>query len=349
MIMYLDYINYLFVITLNLIVFFIFFILIKNIKSFPNDEVGGIQKVHSGNIPRVGGMILLISIIISNFFFSNDNISLILYSFIPILIISLLEDLNIKLNPKIRIIFIALSSFFIIYFLNLSFNDTNIEFIDKYILSNLYLSLLLIFVMIIGLVNAFNFIDGLNGLMCLSTISILFFYSLTSHNYEYEGIFWITSLLLILYATLLIFNFPKSFIFFGDTGAYFAGFNIAVISLLIASKKDFSPFYQLAICSYPTTEVIFSFFRKIFYEKQSPMMPDNKHLHIMIYSLLSKKISSFSNPLSTFIIILFNFIYLTVVNFFIYSQSSLILLFLLFIIIYISVYLLVRKKFSSMN
>lgn len=339
--------NVFIIITTIVIAFFIYFLSLS-IKSFPHDTFSDMpQKIHTGKISSIGGLIAILSIFFLNFFFNIENINIILYAFCPILIISLMEDFNILINAKIRMILIIISSLLAIILLKLKLDYVNISLIDEIILSNSYISILITIIMISAMVNAFNFIDGLNGLMSSITILILLCFAYTAFNNNYSEIFSIISLLIIVYFVLFFFNFPKSFFFFGDTGAYFAGFSVAIIALLLSNQKDFSPFYQLAVCIYPTTEVIFSFFRKILYENQSPMQPDNKHLHIMLNTLLSKQNFPYSNPLAASIITLFYITYLYFVNVNIENQDNLIFITLIFFIFYTNIYLIIRRRINK--
>ena len=87
-----------------------------------------------------------------------------------------------------------------------------------------------------------------------------------------------------------MFNFPKAQIFLGDGGAYLIGILIA-ISVIKTSilNPSISPFFFCILLFYLFFEVFFSFFRKLFVVKQSPLLPDNQHLHMSLYKLLLKK------------------------------------------------------------
>ena len=63
---------------------------------------------------------------------------------------------------------------------------------------------------------------------------------------------------------------------------------IAVIKTSIANP-EVSPFYFCILLFYLFFEVFFSFIRKIVLEKRSPLFPDNKHLHMLLYKILVKK------------------------------------------------------------
>ena len=93
--------------------------------------------------------------------------------------------------------------------------------------------------------------------------------------------------------SFIIFNFPKGKIFLGDGGAYLLGvfISISVIETSIANPS-ISPFYFCILLFYLFFEVFFSFFRKLIREKKSPMLPDKKHLHMLLYKILLKKNNS---------------------------------------------------------
>ena len=68
-------------------------------------------------------------------------------------------------------------------------------------------------------------------------------------------------------------------------GAFLA---ISAIKTSIANPQV-SPFYFCILLFYLFFEVFFSFIRKISVEKKSPLFPDSKHLHMLIYKVLLKK------------------------------------------------------------
>ena len=55
------------------------------------------------------------------------------------------------------------------------------------------------------------------------------------------------------------------------------------------ANPEISPFYFCILLFYLFFEVFFSFIRKIVLEKKSPLLPDNKHLHMLLYKILVKK------------------------------------------------------------
>ncbi|MGR6800563.1 hypothetical protein ACU6QG_00180, partial [Aeromonas veronii] len=56
-----------------------------------------------------------------------------------------------------------------------------------------------------------------------------------------------------------VWNFPNGLVFLGDGGAYFLGFYLAEIGiLLIARNPQVSPLFPLMVCIYPVFETVFS-------------------------------------------------------------------------------------------
>jgi len=140
------------------------------------------------------------------------------------------------------------------------------------------------------IINGSNLIDGYNGLLSIHALIILinlFFVNYFGGNNDLA--FLIFSMILIL-TVFLKYNFPKATIFLGDGGSYFLGALIAisVIKTSIANPA-ISPFYFCILLFYLFFEVFFSFIRKISREKMSPLFPDKKHLHMLIYKYFIKK------------------------------------------------------------
>ena len=88
----------------------------------------------------------------------------------------------------------------------------------------------------------------------------------------------------------LKYNFPKAKVFLGDGGSYLLGAFIAISTIKTSIlNPTISPFYFCILLFYLFFEVFFSFFRKLIKEKISPIHPDRKHLHMLLYKILLKK------------------------------------------------------------
>ena len=138
--------------------------------------------------------------------------------------------------------------------------------------------------------NGSNLIDGFNGLLSIHAfliLVVLFFINLINENYDMAYVLFYSSLTILIF---IKFNFPKSQIFLGDGGAYLIGSFISVATILTNNlNPSVSSFFFCILLFYLFFEVFFSFFRKIFYVGQNPLLPDSSHLHMLLYKFFLKK------------------------------------------------------------
>ena len=189
---------------------------------------------------------------------------------------------------------------------------TGLEFLDNLVAIDIF-SLMFICLCFLFIINGSNLIDGFNGLLGIHSLVIfiiLFAINLININNNLIYILFYLSLLTLVF---LKFNFPKSQIFLGDSGAYLLGMLIA-ISVIKTSilNPSISPFFFCILLFYLFFEVFFSFCRKLFVVKQSPLLPDNQHLHMLLYKVLLKKNRTKLNSNYT-VSIYINLIYLALI------------------------------------
>lgn len=81
-----------------------------------------------------------------------------------------------------------------------------------------------------------------------------------------------------------VWNFPAGLVFLGDGGAYFLGFYVAELAILLLFRHpDVSPMFPLLLCIYPVFEALFSIYRRTWLRGAPGGMPDGAHLHSLIY------------------------------------------------------------------
>ena len=244
---------------------------------------------------------------------------------------TLKEDLCQNTSPNIRLLSMTVSSFLVIYFLTPLFPNVDISFFNSIFSSPIALIIFYIACMV-GLMNGMNFIDGANGILSFYIISAglsLIFLSLEVNDLNSTNIF---IYFLIPYFIFLFFNFPFGKIFLGDFGAYFSGFILGIFLInFFAQNPEIYYLNAGLIFFYPIFELVFSFSRKIFFEKISPFQPDNQHLHSIIYSYLYDDKYTKSNYLVT--IILLPIIFLpTLFLYIFYNSPKFILLSIIFMV-----------------
>ncbi len=262
------------------------------------------QKIHEGEVPRVGGFVFLSSFLITLILVETNYLLLILpliFGSIIIFIFSFYEDLKQSLSPYFRLIILFIGSFMFVFFSELP--DINITLL-KFIKDHELIKILLFVLSLMLLMNGFNFIDGLNGLSSFNFLSIIS--SVFYIGYSYNDIFIINlSALIIVFAiVVLLLNFPFGKIFLGDSGSYiYAFFSGALIIYLFQRHSQLPTLLAMVILSYPITEMLFSLLRKLF-QKQSPLRPDINHLHHLIFRKLYGNLI-FRNNLASLIMLPF--------------------------------------------
>ena len=254
-------------------------------KKYSFGKYEAVQKIHEGEIPRIGGLIFFIGFIIL-LVLNKTNLALILPLLAGSLFIfsfSFYEDVKQNLSPIFRLIILFIGSFIFVFFTNLP--KINISFL--LVINNHHYFLILIFILsLMLLMNGFNFIDGLNGLSSFSFFSILLSIYYVANFY---GDYFLTSLIMITFlSSLVVFflNFPFGKIFLGDSGSYlYAIISGSLVIYLFRRNPELPSLFAMVILAYPITEMLFSIFRK-FLKGYSPLEPDTKHLHHLIFERL---------------------------------------------------------------
>ena len=302
----------------TLITFFIFLIVSKyshKIKKgiLLDQDFLKPQAFHSLAISRSGGIAGVVSfnifLLIYYSLYSN-----ILYEYIFIcnlmFLIGFLDDFKINISPFKRLLLMIIFLFFSIYFLPIKILNIDIFFLSSLLQINIFSSffVLLCFLFII---NGSNLIDGFNGLLTINLIIInivLLYINISSGNVEFS-IFLIAQITILL--CFLLFNFPNAKIFLGDSGSYLMGSLVALNTIMTNNlNPNYSLFFFCILLFYLFFEVFFSFIRKI-NQKKSPVHPDNEHLHMLSYQIMSYK---FGRDKGNFLnSMLINFIYLILV------------------------------------
>lgn len=160
----------------------------------------------------------------------------------------------------------------------------NIPFLDNQMNLNDILSYIVTLCWIVGITNAINLIDGLDGLSSgvtlISCISLLIIFSLNGSSMI--SIILITALAGAIVG-FLPYNFNPAKTFIGDTGSNFLGYSLAVISILGVAKTYtaivlIAPLIVLAL---PIFDTVFAIIRRVIKGKsiKAILAPDKGHLH----------------------------------------------------------------------
>ena len=283
------------------------------------DEMA-VQSAHSGFVPRVGGLAIYISILalipLLSFGFipisvvfdlDAEQLTFLIISAAPVFTIGLAEDLGYEMSPRARLVASAASSFLAILLFKVWLESLGILGIDM-LLMFAPLGILFTIFATVGVVNAFNLIDGLNGLSSYVTVSVAVSLSIISFQ---AGNTQVSIFLVLFVAAVLGFmalNFPLGKIFLGDGGAYALG-HLLVWSaiILINDVKAVSAFAILLVFFWPVADTCLAIWRR--WKLGNPTdRPDRLHFHQLAMRFLEIRFfgrdrREISNPLATLILI----------------------------------------------
>ncbi len=331
----------------SVIIFFIFssfFISIcKKYNLFLDIKIEKHKKYTSSLKSYSIGGILLICFIIYYFSFLSKNDFLLLL-FLIIFLIGLLSDLKVINRVSIRFLLQIISITFFVQILNIEINSTKFEFFDE-LLKNNIINILFVTFCLTVLINGANFTDGLNGLTINYhlIIYILLYVFFENFAIDREFISYIIPIIII----LLIFNL-LGFLYLGDSGSYLLSIMTGIFLINFAADNFFiSPYFVILLLWYPCFELLFSMLRR-FFNKMKTYQPDTYHLHQLIYKFLKKNINIKNNLLLHFCtsltINIFNLISFLIAINYIYNSETLILILIINIFIYISLFNFLKKN-----
>jgi len=238
------------------------------------------RKVHTEPMPRMGGLAIFVSFWIS--VFATQEITtqvLALFAGSLVIVISGIWDDCKNIKPWIKLVFqFAAAAIAMIY------GGVRVEFISQPIIEGFvflkWLWIPVTFFWIVGLTNAVNLIDGLDGLAAgVSAISALAIGIVTYINGFYE-MGNLAFILAVATAAFLKYNFHPAKLFMGDTGALFLGYTLAVISVLGMTKTTTAVtfFLPIIVLEVPIFDTLFAIVRRVI-NKKPIFGADKDHLH----------------------------------------------------------------------
>ena len=268
---------------------------------------------HKTLATRTGGIGIFISILTISLFYYFNGVEIFDYSlFIPIGIMFIIgvyddfynADFKLKFLMQIIVAKILIDQGYVIS----NYNGLFGLYETPWFISQLTT----VFVFLI-IVNAINFIDGIDGLATtdvIKTILLVEFFSDGFSNLSFLGLLIISSLIPLYY-----FNFKKKRkVFLGDSGSLLLGTIVAIYTFnLLGNNYVFQTgfeinktFFSIIITLYPLIDLLRVFIIRIS-NKKSPFHPDKNHLH---HILLSKGYSSFKSLLIIELSFIFIFLFL---------------------------------------
>ena len=338
----------------NLLLFVIFFIYLVLINFYLKKyelfiDNASLVENHKLLLNKKGDKIPL-----SGFFYFIPIVCVVLYSkdlstlilCLTLFAIGAMADIKVLTSPKIRLLVLFISLFFYVYLNDQIIIDTRIIILNELMNFDLLRVLIITFFFLV-LINGYNFIDGVNNLSSINFLIVIFFLCLLSSDLNLNFYNNKIELLIISLVVFICLNFfGKNYL--GDGAVYGLSFLIGYMAINISLLDDkISPYFIANLLWYPAFENLFSIIRRSFYKKKN-YLPDNVHLHQMLYKFLKNKNLTKKNFLlssSTGILINLYLFSTSYIGYIYYSQTkTLICLLVINISVYITFYQLLKTR-----
>ncbi|WP_457281196.1 MraY family glycosyltransferase [Polaromonas sp. P5_D5] len=328
-------------------------------------DVSKPQRFHAGNIPRVGGIGILLGLlagllagVIAETTASRVNVPMTWHTALQLVVVLLpavlggvYEDLTQRLTVRYRLLLTGLSAALACSLFGLALPRLGVPGIDMLLLSFPWVGVALAFFAFCGLPHAFNIIDGYNGLA--GTVASLICLAIAYVALQLGDRQLAAIVVCLAGATMgfLMWNYPRGLIFAGDGGAYLWGVVIALACILLVQRHQMvSPWFPMLLIIYPVWETVFSIYRKLA-RGGSPGVADALHFHQLIYRRLvrgvfhddeSRRMLMRNNRTSPY---LWSFTLLTVVPAVLFwRETSILMMFCaLFVLTYVGFYIAIIR------
>lgn len=245
------------------------------------------RKVHCKPMPRIGGLAIYFGYIATLLCFvelKSQVIGLMLGSTI-IVAVGLIDD-KLNISPRKKLLGQIVAATVIVM------SGIKMEFISNPFGDPIglgYFTIPLTIFWIVGVTNAVNLIDGLDGLAAGTSAIAAVVFGVVAFSQGLDNVGFLSLILAASAFGFLKYNFNPAKIFMGDCGSMFLGLNLGALSVIGLAKNVavLSIFVPIVILGVPIFDTLFAIIRR--YQKNEPIFKaDKEHLH---HCLLNKGLS----------------------------------------------------------
>jgi UDP-GlcNAc:undecaprenyl-phosphate/decaprenyl-phosphate GlcNAc-1-phosphate transferase len=262
------------------------------------------QRFHWGNVPRLGGVAMLVAcsigwgwIALSPVLGIPNQIRADAPFTAALCVVSLfgvavgtLEDVSQRVPVRFRLLLTVAAGVLAVWMLSLSVSRLGVPALDASWATMPWLGAALAVLAVTGLPHAFNLIDGYNGLAGTVALICCLAVGYVALQVGDRQLAAVALTLAGATAGFLVWNYPHGLIFAGDGGAYLWGVVIAIDCILLVQRHpQVSPWFPMLLLIYPVLETLFSIYRKAA-RGQSPGVADALHFHQLIYRRIVREV-----------------------------------------------------------
>ena len=252
-------------------------------KKFNCLDVPGKRKFHCVATPRWGGVAIFISVAVVLLVFLDIDRALVSYlaASLVIFIVGMLDDWR-PLGWKVKMAASLAATTLVVFGGNMAVRSIGVYGTLGPIELGLW-SIPFTYFGVIGVTNAINLLDGLNGLAAgVSLLGFLFIgiAAALSGNYVLAVM---CAVFVGVLAAFLPYNFPKARTFMGDSGSLLLGFSLAVFSIRLTQDGQFpvDPMYPLLVLLLPIADAVRVMVNRLF-KFRNPFWADKGHFHHLL-------------------------------------------------------------------
>ena len=252
------------------------------------------QKFHSRVVPRIGGVSIVAgmlaalgAIVIER---PDDWTVMVVLTGSGMIAFAagLIEDFTKKVTPRQRLLATVAAATVAGWLADSVITRSDIPGLDT-LLGFVAAPMLVTILAVAGVANSINIIDGFNGLASMCVAIMLAALAYVARQVGDTMIFQCAAMSLGAVLGFFVWNYPRGLIFLGDGGAYFLGFWVAELGILLIHRNEsVSPLFPLLLCGYPVFETVFTMYRRKVVRGRPVGMPDASHLHSLIYRRLMR-------------------------------------------------------------
>ncbi|MBC5765340.1 MraY family glycosyltransferase [Ramlibacter albus] len=249
------------------------------------DSTMGVQKIHDSPTPRVGGVAIAGGLIIGLLYMdtaARDVLLPLTAAAAPAFAVGLWEDLTKRVSVRARLCITFGAGLLGCALSGIALSRVNVVGMDLVLASVPLVSVVFTAFAVGGAANAFNIIDGFNGLAAGVAIVCLVALAAVAASVGDGAVVQACLLLAAVTLGFLAVNFPLGKIFLGDGGAYTLGFLVAWMAIVLPMRNpSVSVWATLLACAYPILETCFSILRRSRRDR-SPGDADRLHMHSLV-------------------------------------------------------------------
>lgn len=256
------------------------------------------RKLHIGQVPLIGGIAIFLSLILGALLWGGESVTMItgnghsIWVFMSagaVLVMLGIADDRSHVSVFTRVVIEVAVALIIIEGLDLNVRHLGDLVGTGHIALPAWLAYPFTVICIFGVINAFNMLDGMDGLLgIMMLITLAGFHLFTGIVPGLVSVFIGSSLLAFLVSNLKLSPFiPKSFL--GDAGSKLLGFIVVLLILAatsaqIGGEKLMQPVTALYIVGLPLFDMVFTTLRRL-RTRRSPFSPDRSHIHHLMQAL----------------------------------------------------------------